>query len=245
MEENIQKEQVLVTEQNIKSGLNEPKWNFSQALYLILIVYLIEYFLGWFKLPTFLSSVEGFLNYMFIGFGEGLLYFIAIILFFKILRTPLSSIGLIHFGWPSALTGLIGGVFLFFSVGLLGNFLVEYLGNPEPQSFALVVDGADSLWQFGLLLLLGGVIVPLKEELVFRGLIYPPLRKVYGKWGGVILTALFFGAMHFDFIRFIPLFLGGVVLTWLYERTQSLWSAVIAHGVWNILMTTIMWWQKG
>jgi membrane protease YdiL (CAAX protease family) len=141
--------------------------------------------------------------------------------------------------------GLLGGIFLFISVGVLGNLLVDYLGIPEPQSFALVVEGATSPWQLGLLLLLGGIIVPLKEELVFRGLIYPPLRYGYGKGKGILITALFFGAMHFDFIRFLPLFLGGVVLTWLYEKTKSLWPSIIAHGVWNILMTILMWWQKG
>jgi membrane protease YdiL (CAAX protease family) len=51
--------------------------------------------------------------------------------------------------------------------------------------------------------------------------------------------------MHFDFIRFLPLAVGGLVLTWLYEKTKSLWSVIIAHGVWNILMTVLMWLQKG
>jgi membrane protease YdiL (CAAX protease family) len=108
-----------------------------------------------------------------------------------------------------------------------------------------VVEGANSPWQFFLLLFLGGVIVPLKEELVFRGLIYPPLRQAYGRGRGILLTALFFGMMHFDLIRFFPLFLGGAVLTWLYERTKNLWHAIIAQGIWNMLMTVLMWLQKG
>lgn len=228
-----------------KIGLKEPKWNFWQALYLILLVYLTEYVLGWLKVPDYLGSLKGFYNYILIGFGEGLLIFGVIILFFKLIRTPLSDLGLINFGLRSALYGIGGGLFLFISVGVLGNLLTEYLGIPDPQSFALVVGGADSLWQLGVLLILGGVIVPLKEELVYRGLIFPPLRKAYGSWSGIMFTALFFGVMHFDFIRFLPLFLGGVVLTWLYEKTKSLWSSIIAHGVWNILMTMLMWWQKG
>jgi len=51
--------------------------------------------------------------------------------------------------------------------------------------------------------------------------------------------------MHFDFIRFLVLVVGGLLLTLLYEKTSSLWSAIIAHGVWNILMTVLMWLQKG
>ncbi|HHV63942.1 MAG TPA: CPBP family intramembrane metalloprotease [Peptococcaceae bacterium] len=226
-------------------ALRNPHWNFWQALYLILLVYLAEFFLGWLKIPSYLGNLQGFVNYLIIGFGEALLFFLALIIFFKLLRRPLSDLGIINFGLRNLSLGLIGGVALFFIVGILGNFLVNYLGIPKPQSFALAVEGADSFWQFGLLLLLGGIIVPFKEELVFRGLIYPTLRKGYGRGGGILLTALFFGLMHFDFIRFLPLFIGGIVLTWLYEKTQSLWSSIIAHGVWNILMTILMWLQKG
>lgn len=228
-----------------QSGLYNPKWNFWQALYLILVVYLVEYLLGWLELPNNLGSLKGFVNYLLIGFGEGLLFFIALIIFFRLLRRPLSDLGIVKFKLRHLLLGLGGGVFLFIAVGILGNLLVDYLGIPDPQSFALVVEGANSPWQFFLLLFLGGVIVPLKEELVFRGLIYPPLRRAYGRSRGILLTALFFGMMHFDLIRFLPLFLGGAVLTWLYEKTKSLWPAIIAHGIWNMLMTVLMWLQKG
>ncbi len=229
----------------ISSALSNPKWNFWQALYLILIVYLVEFFLGWLELPNSLGSLKGFINYLIIGFGEALIFFLALIVFFKILRRPLTDLGLTHFGLRIFVYGLFGGIFLFVSVGILGNLLVEYLGIPDPQSFALVVSGSNSIWQFILLLILGGVIVPLKEELVFRGLIYPPLRKGFGKGRGIMLTALFFGIMHFDIIRFLPLFLGGAVLAWLYEKTQSLWPSIVAHGIWNTLMTILMWCQKG
>lgn len=222
-----------------------PKWNFWQALYLILIVYLIVVGVGWFGPPDSLTSLEGFANYIKIGFGEGFLFFTALIVFFKIIRRPLTDLGLVNLTFKNALIGLIGGILLFLSVGLLGNLLVEYLGVPDPQSFALVISGADSSWQLGILLLLGGVIVPLKEELVFRSLVYVPLRKDYGSTGGIILTALFFAILHFDLVRFLPLLLGGIVLTWLYEKTKSIWPSIIAHGVWNSLMILLMWWQKG
>lgn len=122
---------------------------------------------------------------------------------------------------------------------------MEYFGKPEPQSFALAVEGVDSIWQLMPLVLLGGFIVPLKEEMIFRGLIYPPLRQGYGKAKGILSAGLFFGLMHFDLIRFVPLVIGGLVLTFLYERSKSLWTSVVAHGVWNILMVILMWWQRG
>jgi len=225
--------------------LENEKWNFWQALYLILLLYLIEFALGWLKLPENLGYLKGYINYLLIGFGDGLIFLVALFLFLKIKRGSFADLGMKNFGVKSLLSGLAGGVALFFLVGLFGKFLVNYLGVPKPQSFALVVEGTGSIWQLLPLLLLGGIIVPLKEEMVFRGLIYPPLRKHHGPGGGMLFTALFFGMMHLDFIRFLPLFFGGLILTWLYEKTKSLWPSIIAHGVWNILMTILMWWQKG
>jgi len=222
-----------------------PRWNFWQALYLILIVYLIEFVLGWLKLPTNLAYLKGYVNYVLIGFGEGFVFLAALFLFLKVFKGSFADLGLANFNLKKLLGGLGGGIALFFLVGLLGNFLVNYFGTPKPQSFALAVEGAASFWQLIPLLLLGGVVVPLKEELVFRGLVYPPLRQRYGKPAGMLFTALFFGLVHFDLVRFLPLLVGGFILTWLYEKSKSLWTSIIAHGVWNILMTVLMWWQKG
>jgi len=227
------------------NALENPRWNFWQALYLILIVYVLEFVLGWLKPLEYLGYLKGYISYLVIGFGEGLLFFVALFIFFKILHGSFADLGLTNFNWKCLLAGLGGGIVLFFAVGLLGNVLVEYFGQPEPQSFALVVEGVDSIWQLVPLVLLGGIIVPLKEEMVFRGLIYPPLRQGYGKARGILFTGLFFGLMHFDLIRFVPLVIGGLVLTFLYERSKSLWTSVIAHGVWNILMVILMWWQRG
>lgn len=78
----------------------------------------------------------------------------------------------------------------------------------------------------------------------FRGLIYPPLRQVLGRGKGILLTGLFFASLHLEIIRFLPLFIGGVVLTWLYERSSSIWPAIVAHGTWNILMALALWIQR-
>jgi hypothetical protein len=67
------KEHQLSEEIN-QSALVNPKWNFWQALYLILLIYLVEFFLGWLKLPESLGSLQGFINYLIMGFGEGLIF---------------------------------------------------------------------------------------------------------------------------------------------------------------------------
>jgi polyferredoxin len=79
--------------------LENPKWNFWQVLYLILLIYLLEFFLGWLKLPENLSYQQGYVNYLAVGFGEGLIFFVALFLFLKVKRAALGSCRAYQF-WP-------------------------------------------------------------------------------------------------------------------------------------------------
>ncbi len=231
-------------QEQIKIPPRHPAWNVWQGLFLLLIIYIIEFFLGWLSSPQNLDQMEGFFRFLTVGMGEALLYLVVIMLFFRLIKRPLRELGLVRPSFLYIGLGLFTGVFLFVAVGLLGNFLAKIIGNPAPQSFTLVIMGANYKWQLILLLLLGGIIAPIKEEILFRGIFYPSFRESHGPAKGILLTAGFFALLHFDLVRFLPLLLGGIVLTWLYEKTASLWPSIIAHGTWNILMALALWIQK-
>jgi len=224
-----------------KFPVRHPAWNAWQGMFLIIVVYLLEYPLGWLNHTQDLATQTGLLRFVGIGFTEAFLYFSAVALFLRLIERPWSDTGFRRTKFIFLVLGAVIGIMLFLAVGLLGNLLMRLLGTPVPQSFAEAVQGASYTWELGLLVVLGGLVAPLKEELIFRGLLYPPLRKTYGKGKGILLTGIFFATLHLDLVRFLPLFLGGVVLAWLYERTGSLWPSVIAHGTWNILMTLAIW----
>ncbi|MDR3601943.1 MAG: type II CAAX endopeptidase family protein [Desulfosporosinus sp.] len=222
----------------------QPVWNIWQGLFLIALVTLIEFPLGWLETPQDLNSLHGILYFIGVGIGDALLYFIVIGIFLRLIRRPFSELGMVKPLKRYVCLGFLVGILLFISVGLLGNLLTQLLGTPAPQSFAVAVKGGDHTWEFVLLIILGGVIAPIKEEMLFRGLMYPPLRQSLGKGKGMLLTGLFFATLHFDIVRFLPLFIGGVVLAWLYERSSSIWPAIVAHGTWNILMAVALWMQR-
>jgi len=221
-----------------------PAWNIWQGLFLVALVILIEWPLGWLETPKDVDTTEGLLHFVSVGIGEAALYLAIIFLFFRLLHRPISDLGFVEARWRHLFLGVIVGIFLFVSVGALGNLLSRWIGTPAPQSFALAVDGVSYNWEFVMLLILGGIVAPLKEETLFRGLIYAPLRETYGPGKGIIFTGLFFATLHLDLVRFLPLFVGGVILTWLYERTSSIWPSIVAHGTWNILMALALWIQR-
>lgn len=222
----------------------QPAWNIWQGLLLISLVTLIEYPLGWLETPNDLDSLRGILYFIGVGLGDALVYFGVIWLFLRLIRRPFSDLGFVKPLKRFVGLGFAVGILLFVCIGLLGNVLTHIFGTPAPQSFTVAVKGVNYQWEFGLLAFLGGVVAPLKEEMLFRGLIYPPLRQALGRGKGMLLTGLIFATLHFDIVRFLPLLIGGVVLAWLYERSASIWPTVVAHGTWNILMAAALWIQR-
>ena len=87
------------------------------------------------------------------------------------------------------------------------------------------------------------VFVGLGEDLLFRGLVQRDMTNLLGwKWG-LLGASLMFGVMHLTW-RSIPelgfTFLAGVLLGYLYYRTRSLTSPIVAHGIGNTVLVAVM-----
>ena len=129
-------------------------------------------------------------------------------------------------------------VIFFFPVGqllqLLSVTLLTWLDlNPTTQSAVEVLRGAGrGLGLMGFVVLIV-VLVPLAEELVFRGILYPAIKAAgfpgLALWG----TAVLFAVIHFNLAAFLPLLLLALVLTWLYEKTDNLLATIAAHSLFN------------
>ena len=72
------------------------------------------------------------------------------------------------------------------------------------------------------------------EEFLFRGTLQPFFTKWFtNKHIAIIVTAFIFSAIHFQFYGFIPRFLLGIYLGYLFVWSKSLWLPVIAHFMHN------------
>ena len=109
-------------------------------------------------------------------------------------------------------------------------FSEEFLEVAESQTSVPVV--------FGVLMY--GLVSPLAEEIVFRGVIYGKMKKAVGASTALPLAALFFAIYHGNIIQGVYAFLIGAVLCYLYEKSGSLWPAVIFHGVGNLAVYLII-----
>lgn len=76
-------------------------------------------------------------------------------------------------------------------------------------------------------------VIPLTEELFFRGLVFGALRTKIGFWAAAAASSLLFGAVHMSLVAMLPLAVIGFALAWLYERTGSIWPGVMMHALQN------------
>ena len=93
-----------------------------------------------------------------------------------------------------------------------------------------------SVKQLILNLAIIALLPALGEELFFRGILQKHLIEWFKKdlWG--ILTAAFiFSAFHFQFLSFLPRFILGIVLGYLFVSSKSIWLNMLAHFTNNAL----------
>ncbi len=81
-----------------------------------------------------------------------------------------------------------------------------------------------------------GVLAPLAEEVVFRGAILGNLLHVFtGRmhWIAIAISALIFGAVHGNEAQFAHAMIIGLLLGWMYYRTNSIIPGVVFHWINN------------
>jgi len=77
-------------------------------------------------------------------------------------------------------------------------------------------------------------VAPVAEELLFRGILYPFVKRRTSAWRACLLVSLLFGAVHFTLMAFVPLTFLAIALTWLYEKTNNLVAPMIVHSLFNL-----------
>jgi uncharacterized protein len=84
-----------------------------------------------------------------------------------------------------------------------------------------------------LLFFAGAILAPIVEEILFRGLLQSALAKKLPIWAAIGISALLFGAVHFDLYALPVLALMGVIFGILYHLTGSLRVTILAHLINN------------
>jgi membrane protease YdiL (CAAX protease family) len=126
----------------------------------------------------------------------------------------------------------------------------EALGSPMPAGTLVLIQTAAALLYAPFI----NMLVAVGEEVGWRGYLTPALTERFGKRKALLLSGVIWGMFHWPIILLSGYEYGtgywgapwlglivmlvfttayGILLSWLYEKTGSIWSCALCHGALN------------
>lgn len=126
---------------------------------------------------------------------------------------------------------------------LITGIVIEPLLELFPESFLKIVDQMGMHGGWSILMLV--VLAPVMEEVLFRGILLESVRSKYNSGRAIVVSALMFGVIHFIPQQVVNAFVIGLILGFIYVRTDSLWPVIIIHALNNAMAYVVMQWSDG
>ncbi|OUU86005.1 MAG: hypothetical protein CBC36_09775 [Verrucomicrobiaceae bacterium TMED76] len=134
--------------------------------------------------------------------------------------------------------GALGMIAVYGSVfigSVISNILLS-TGEPKKEDLQEIVQTLltnDELSLKIAIIISAVVVAPLVEEIIFRGYIYPVLKRFTHPAFSCVMTSLLFAVIHTNVESLISLFFLAIVLTMFYEKTKSIWVPILMHSIFN------------
>ncbi len=126
---------------------------------------------------------------------------------------------------------------LAFASQFVCNILMIVFQNLFPAVYEDYVKLADTMslktMAAPAMIAIGGVFGRIGEELIFRGMVFRTLRKGFPFVVAALLSGACFGIYHMNWVQGVYASCLGVVLAFVYERTQSILGAILFHMFFN------------
>ncbi|WP_427137764.1 CPBP family intramembrane glutamic endopeptidase [Psychrobacillus psychrodurans] len=132
--------------------------------------------------------------------------------------------------WKSIITWT---VFLI-GTSLIIVILMELLGGTSENTKTQSLQSNMGILSFLFAFVSAAIISPIYEEIFYRGFLYRWFRVKLGVPAGILLSSSVFMLVHIPSYNTLPVnFLTGVIFSWTYEKTGSIYPGMIIHGVFN------------
>jgi uncharacterized protein len=152
----------------------------------------------------------------------------------RLSKFSLRQLGFKPMGISEIGLGIVGAIAMIVIVEggatLLETLMHQKHEQDVVQLFRQVRGQPFTLWFFTIFAV---VLAPFMEETIFRTFFFNLGLRYGGYWVGAILSGILFGAAHADVFVFLPLMLGGMLLSYIYYRSGNAFVSMISHGIFN------------
>lgn len=116
---------------------------------------------------------------------------------------------------------------------LCAELFIRWGWELRPENHDLFQNG------FWLTVLVGGLLVPILEELIFRFVACNLLKLTkMPVWCVIVISAVIFSAYHGSWSQTVYQFLMGVWLAWIFIKTKQIGWTMMIHGINNTFILT-------
>lgn len=123
------------------------------------------------------------------------------------------------------------------SAALALNIFVELLSvQSEKYENVEAIQYSVPLW---LGLILYGLVSPIAEEIIFRGITYNRMKRFFGVVPCVIVTSLLFGGFHANLPQFLYGTCMGILMALVYEWVKTFAAPLLLHMAANIIVFSL------
>jgi uncharacterized protein len=202
------------------SAVEYPEMNESIRLMLELFTLFVQLFITF--LTFILFPILWYLLVNSISFKKALLR----------MRITLENID-IAFLWGILTVALILAITFFI------NFLLQQSGA-DLSDLSNIPD-LEALFSPAILLFLVAVM-PVAEEIFFRGFLMEKFESFAGKNFAIVLSSVLFGVAHMGYGKIYPAVLPiiiGLLLGYIVIKTKNLFAAIIAHVTFNVIVLVL------
>ncbi len=135
----------------------------------------------------------------------------------------------------NALSWGFGGYLVAFplvlGISILNSQIWQGQGGSNPL-LPILLEGKDPI-ALALFFVTTAIAAPIFEELLFRGFLLPSLTRYVSTSNAVLLSGFIFALVHLSLSEVLPLTVLGILLGFVYARTQNLLASMLLHSLWN------------
>lgn len=107
--------------------------------------------------------------------------------------------------------------------------------DPQPQAAEQALEVIDP-W---LAVVAVVIFAPIAEEIFFRGVVFNALLREGGRRWAFVGSAALFAVIHLSLVAIVPIFILGLALAWVYDRTRNLLAPIAMHVAVNGISVVI------
>lgn len=131
-------------------------------------------------------------------------------------------------------------VLLFGVVFCLGMNVIIAMSGLAARDVSYITNSA-ALYSEGIVVMLicQGMIVPISEEMMFRGVLFKRCREQMGFWNAAFSVSLIFAFMHSTLTQLTYTLVLGLFLAYFYEKFGSLKAPALLHVMVNVVSVVL------